>query len=218
VSDTVRKTIEVRASLADAWRAFTVSAERSKWEAQSYDIDPRPGGHANWSLPGYESLGEVVEVIPEKLLRQREASGPHGANEIRVEFEPIEEGTRISITHTGLPAGMEASVAMGWGQALADLVVLLERGVPAGRFVSRLAHAGVQIEDTPGGIEVTGTEPGGFAEALGLRPGDLLLAIDRVPVYTRPELWVMFRHHTPGEKIAFALVRDGSRIELSGVF
>ena len=60
-------------------------------------------------------------------------------------------------------------------------------------------------------------EPGGFADQAGLRPGDLLLALGGVPIYTRPELWVLMRERAPGDKLTAEYVRAGERLSGTGV-
>ena len=86
----------------------------------------------------------------------------------------------------------------------------------ADRFVRRMSHTGVGVEETPGGLEVRSVDAGGFGERIGLRPGDLLLAVDGVPIFTRPELWVTLRAHGPGDKLSLEVARDGERASLSG--
>ena len=159
MSHRVEKTLVVAVPVARAWRAFADSRERSQWEAVEFEIDPRPGGRVRWTLPGMECRGRVVEVEPERLLRHTEGSGPHAETEVAVRFEPVGARTRISVTHSGFGEGDDAalaveSVSLGWTQALADLVVYLERGVPAGRFVRRMLHAGLQVTESAAGLEV----------------------------------------------------------------
>ncbi len=220
MSGKVEKTFEVAVPVARAWQAFADSRERSQWEAVEFEIDPRPGGRVRWMLPGYEAQGRVEAVEPERLLRHTESAGPHAKTEVTVRLEPVEGGTRISITHAGIPddgPGDVASTSLGWSQAIADLTVYLERGVKADRFVRRMLHPGMQTTETPAGLEVRKVEPGGFADRAGLRPGDLLLALGGVPIYTRPELWVLMRERAPGDKLTAEYVRAGERLSGTGV-
>ena len=220
MSGRVEKIFEVAVPVARAWQAFADSRERSQWEAVEFEIDPRPGGRVRWTLPGYEAHGRVEEVEPERLLRHTEGAGPHAETEVTVRLQPVEGGTRISITHSGIPdegPGDVESTSLGWSQAIADLVAYLERGVPAGRFVRRMLYPGMQIAQTPAGLEVRTVDPGGFADQAGLRPGDLLLALGGAPIYTRPELWVLMRQHAPGDKLTAEYVRAGERLSGTGV-
>ncbi len=220
MSGKVEKTFEVAVPVARAWQAFADSRERSQWEAVEFEIDPRPGGRVRWTLPGWEAQGRVEEVEPERLLRHTESAGPHAETEVTVRLEPVESGTRISITHAGIPddgPGDVESTSLGWSQAIADLTVYLERGVTADRFVRRMLNPGMQTTETPAGLEVRTVEPGGFADQAGLRPGDLLLALGGVPIYTRPELWVLMRERAPGDKLTAEYVRASERLSGTGM-
>jgi len=50
--------------------------------------------------------------------------------------------------------------------------------------------------------------PGGPAEKAGIRPGDVILAIDGRPVTQPDELIVAIRAHAPGDVVTLTL-RDG---------
>ena len=222
MSHRVEHSFEVAVPPSRAWQAFADGSERSKWEAIEYEIEPRPGGRLRWTLPGLECQGRVVEAEPERLLRHTEGSGPHSQTEVRVELATIEGGTRVQITHSGFGDDAAAerlvrSVTLGWAQAIADLILYLEQGVVADRFVRRMCHAGLQVREQPAGLAVEAVEDGGFAERAGLQPGDVLLAAAGVPIYTRPELWVLMRQHTPGDKLVVEFARGGERLSVSVV-
>ncbi len=222
MSHQVEHIFDVAVPVARAWRAFADGDERAKWEALEYEIDPRPGGRLRWTLPGFECEGEVLEVEPERFMRQREGSGPHSQTEITTTFTEIEGGTRIHITHSGFGEGDEAaltvqSVTLGWAQGIADLILYLEQGVKAERFVRRMCHAGLQFTETPAGLKVETLEEGGYAERAGLKPGDFVLALAGVPIFSRPEFWVLMRQHEPGEKLEVEYAREGERGNASAV-
>ena len=83
-----------------------------------------------------------------------------------------------------------------------------------------LAHPALIEEYQPNSasnLKVETLEEGGYAQRAGLQPGDFLLALAGVPVFTRPELWVMLRQHEPGEKLEVEYGRNGERGGASAV-
>ena len=212
----IEKTFAVAVPVARAWEVFVDGNERAQWEATTYEIDPVPGGRVHWTLTGLESTGHVEEVVPEKLLRYVEGEGPHINSEITATFEAIAEGTRISITHSGFGDVDDwgewiEGTSLGWSQAIADLILYLETGVPARRFARRMQPPGLRSTDTPAGIVVQGVVDGGLADQAGLQPEDILLTVGGAPVFTLPEFWVLLREHTIGETLEIEYVRNGQR-------
>ena len=212
------KTFEVAVPVSRAWQAFADSHERSQWEACVYEIEPRPGGRVYWRVGAYECTGEVQEAEPGKILRHTEITGPHQQSEVTVTFEEVEGGTRIRVTHAGFGDGDEwqsqlESTTCGWSQAIADLVLYLESGVVAKRFVQAWHHPGFQAIEVPSGLRVVGIDEGGFGERVGLRTGDVLLTFGGAPVYLQSDLAVVGRTHQPGEKLTLEWVRGGERLQ-----
>jgi uncharacterized protein YndB with AHSA1/START domain len=222
MTDKIEKTFELRVSPARAWELFADSHERSQWEALEYEIEPTPGGQVRWSLPGIETTGRVEEAVPEKLLRHVESSGPHSGCEITVTFEATDEGTRISITHAGFGSAQGwdewlDGTSLGWEQAIADLFLYVETGVPARRFATRMHPPGMTMTERRAGLEVRTVAPGQLADQAGLRPGDLILRVGGTPVFTIRELWVLMREHAAGDALTVDYVRDRERRHGAGV-
>ncbi len=212
------KTFVVNVPIARAWRAFAETEERSRWEADPFEIEARPGGKVRWELPGIETKGRVLEVEPQRLLRHAEESGPHAGQEVTVTFEEVEGGTRIHITHAGFGDGAEFDDALeatqlGWSMAIADLIVYLETGVAPERFFNVWVDPGVDFVQTPGALRVAAVRPEGLGASAGLEPGDLLIFLDGKPIYTRPELQPILRGVRSGDKVPVAWVRGGQRME-----
>jgi len=212
----------IDASAERVWAAFAEGEQRAQWEADQYEIDPQVGGRVRWSLPGIECEGEVLEVVPGRVLHHAEHTGAHDRTQVRVELEPAGTGTQVRILHSGFGDDEAAEVmlpaiALGWAQAIADLHFFLEHGIPADRFRRHMCHAGLWFWETAAGLKVQKVDADGYAAAAGLVPGDVLLALDGVPVFTRPELWTMLRAHTPGQKLRVEFARAGRRREATAV-
>jgi len=218
------RTFTVAVPVERAWRAFADGDERSCWEASTYEIDPRPGGRVHWTIDGgIESSGEVLEAVPCEVLRHVEGSGPHANAEVSVRFESVDAGsTRITITHAGFGESADwdewlEGTANGWRQAIFDLVAYLTTGVPARRFATVMHSPGMTMTDTDAGVVVQDVSERGLAREAGLSPGDLLLRIGGVPVFTISDVWVLMRLHAPGVQLAVEYVRGGASGEGVGV-
>jgi S1-C subfamily serine protease len=70
---------------------------------------------------------------------------------------------------------------------------------------------GVQGDGGGDGARVAGLVPGAAAERAGLREGDVLIRLGRVPVSTFEELRGALRERRPGERVDVVFVRDGER-------
>ena len=217
----IKKTFELAVPVERAWALFTDGSERSQWEADVYDIDPVEGGKFHWELPGFHCDGVVEEVVPLRLLRQSEQSGPHSHTEVTVTFEEVDGGTRISVTQSGFGDADPWQSALGganygWDQAIADLHAYVQTGIPARRFTVALPDPGARVGATPAGLEVLEVRPGGCADAAGMRAGDIILTAGGAPVYIYTELWAMLKLRGPGGAMEFEYARDGQRLAGSG--
>lgn len=218
------KSFVVGVPVTRAWQAFTDPAERRCWEAPRYEIDPQPGGKVRWEIPPWPVVeGEVLEVEPERLLRQREDAGMLNATtEITVTFESVDGGTRITITHAGFGDGAEwgdsrASHSLGWDEAIADLVLYLMQGAVAHRFFTPWRTIlGLAVEETAAGVRVLDVQPGGYAEEAGLQPGDIVTRIGGIPIFARADLWSAQHAHAPDDELAVEFARESNMCSGSG--
>jgi uncharacterized protein YndB with AHSA1/START domain len=214
VSDKIEKVFSVAVPVERAWAAFTDSAERSKWEAAVYEIDPVPGGKVRWELPGIVSEGVVTEVEHLQRLQHVEGSGPHAQTEITVTFVELGGATTITVTHSGFGTpGVDdwfEGTSLGWDQAIADLCCYLTTGVTPRRFNDGMRSPGMFTIDTPAGAVVRDVRPSGLATDAGLRAGDLILRVNDVAIYGTSDIWVMMRQLPEGERVAVEYVRDSA--------
>jgi uncharacterized protein YndB with AHSA1/START domain len=221
----IEKTFVVAVPPPRAWEAFTDPAMRTCWDAPTYEIELRPGGKLRWEIPPWAPVeGEVLEVEPERLLRHSEAAGMlPGPTEITVVFEGTDGGTRITITHAGFGDGPEwgdafESHSLGWSESIFDLVLFLMQGVVAKRFITPWRTTlGLAVEETAVGLRVVDITPGGYGEAVGFQPGDVVVRIAGVPVYTRSDLWGIQYANPAGAELAAEFARGSALLVGSGV-
>jgi uncharacterized protein YndB with AHSA1/START domain len=217
-------TFVVAVPVERAWAAFTDSHERAQWEAPTYEIDPQPGGKLRWRIPPWDTVeGEVLEVDPNRKLVMTEGEGVlDGATRVTVTFESVDEGTRITVVQAGFGDGARWLDQLeghrhGWLRAIRDLVLYLETGVSSQRFFTTWrCDLGFAAAETFPGVKVTEVEPDGFGAEAGLRPGDLFLYVDGMPIYERTDLWDFQIGRAPGDRLEVEVVRDGTRVRGSG--
>lgn len=66
------------------------------------------------------------------------------------------------------------------------------------------------------GVELVGVAPGSPAEEAGLRPGDILLALDGRPVSDSRAALAQVAAGSPGDRVRLEVVRQGERFMLEG--
>ncbi len=224
MSSQVEQRFFVPAPVSRVWSLFADGGERARWEAEEYEIEPRVGARVYWRIGQHECTGRVEEVVPERLLRHTEGTGPHAQTQVTVRLEPEGEGTRVEVIHSGEGHGegeagdaMVELVTCGWGQAIADLLFYVETGIAVKRFVRPMRHPGMLVRERPSGLVVSRVDEDGFAARAGLESGDRLLTVGGAPVFTIPELWVLMRKYEAGDKLAVEYLRDGELSNRTGV-
>jgi uncharacterized protein YndB with AHSA1/START domain len=134
------KTVTVKASVDDAWNAWTTTEGIKSFFAPDARVEARPGGpfevYMNpYARPGLKGAdGMVVLAVQEKKLISFTWNAPPHLAEARkqrtavaVRFKPAGEGlTEVRLTHTGWGEGGEWDQAYdyfdkAWGRVLENL-------------------------------------------------------------------------------------------------
>jgi uncharacterized protein YndB with AHSA1/START domain len=223
-SNRVEQTFVVAVPIERAWTAFTDGAERAQWEAPEYEIDARPGGKVRWTIPPWPSVhGEVLEVDPGRRLVATEGEGVlDGTTRVTVTFESVGSGTRITVVQAGFGTGAQWQDQLeghrhGWARAIRDLILYLETGVASRRFFTVWrCDLGMFLTETAAGVRVTEVVAGGWAAEAGVRIGDVVLYLDGVPIFERPDLWVFQTSRRPGDRLDIEVARGAQRVEGTG--
>ena len=115
-TDTIRISAVVSASPERIYAAWLDSDEHSAITHSTAGVEPWVGGrHSAW---GGSIRGTTVELQPNRRIVQTwwASDFPPGSEESRLEvlFEPVPEGTLVTINHTGLPQGRGHRYEDGW--------------------------------------------------------------------------------------------------------
>jgi uncharacterized protein YndB with AHSA1/START domain len=218
MSNDYEKTFSVRVPPERAFRAFTDPNELEQWFTPKFEADAEegaPGVKADAASPGGDVHFEVTQIKGDELLCYRQwAADPNAGIDVTVVFEPVEGGTRITVTHAGFGGDSilkSDSVRNGMFENYADLMLYLDHGVSYARHrdITTEAWLGALFLDAGPGAEVANVEPGGFADQIGLQPGDILLQLGAGAVFGNRELMFFLREHGVGDEVEAVWAHDG---------
>jgi uncharacterized protein YndB with AHSA1/START domain len=219
MSDDYEKKFSVRVPPERAFRAFTDPNELEQWFTPKFEADADEGAagvKADAASPGGDVHFEVTQIKDNELLCYRQwAADPNTGIDVTVVFEPVEGGTRITVTHAGFGGDSilkSDSVRNGMFENYADLMLYLDHRVayPRHRDITTDAWLGALFVDAGPGAEVANVEPGGFADQIGLQPGDILLQLGAGAVFGNRELMFFLREHGVGDEVEAVWTHDES--------
>jgi hypothetical protein len=202
---------------------FVVDVDRAEvWESLVKEDRTEPGGPQRLLLPAFPNgTGLVLEMEAGRLLRVRKDQFPCQGTEIAIELESTESGTRVTVVQSGFGVDYESwvnTLAIGWSHIVADLIVFCGRGARGGRHELPWRDLGFRADPVDGGVEVIGeVAAGSFGEQVGLRAGDLMLAISGAPVADLQDFTTISRALPPGSKVEATWLRGRERMSGSGM-
>ena len=111
--------------LEKVWRAITEPAHLAAWFPTTIEGERRPGATLTYAHPDNISLppmsGRMLAFEPPRLMEL-----DWGGDVIRIELEPVDGGTRLTLSDTFAEYGKSARDAAGWHVCLAGLEAHLE--------------------------------------------------------------------------------------------
>jgi uncharacterized protein YndB with AHSA1/START domain len=106
-----------------------------RWMGDYARLDARDGGEFSVDINGVLIRGAYVSVTP--VNRVEIAWGelgnealPPGASRVVIELLETSSGTRLTLTHTGLPGDEAVKHAIGWPHFLERMVACAQGGEP----------------------------------------------------------------------------------------
>ena len=133
----VRVSVDVAAKPATVWRCITEADLLSSWLAAGVEFRAEVGSPVRIRFDGHRTVveGEVVEVVEGRRLSFTwgVASGPQagtmpaGSTRVTIALEPSGAGTRVTLTHAGLPEAERRDHEGGWREYAKQLAGLAQR-------------------------------------------------------------------------------------------
>jgi S1-C subfamily serine protease len=153
------------------------------------------------------------------MVQTDAAINPGNSGGALVDREGRVVGINVSIfsssgANDGVGFAVPADIATAYAAALVsgEPIETAYLGVSLAEDVSTEGQAGAVIDSVS-------ADSG--AEAAGVQSGDIVIALDGVPVYGGADLQAQVRSHQPGETVEVLVIRDGEEIRLQatlGVF
>jgi uncharacterized membrane protein len=155
---TIEKSIDVEVPVSVAYDQWTQFEQFPQFMEGVVDVRQLDDKHLQWTAEvggeRHQWQAEIVEQQPDRLIAWRSTDGI--PNSGRVEFEPIEEGTRVKVEMEYEPEGMKEKVGsmlgVDGGQVEEDLErfrdLVENREVPTGAWRGKIESGRVVDDDS----------------------------------------------------------------------
>jgi uncharacterized membrane protein len=155
---TIEKSIDVEVPVSVAYGQWTQFEQFPQFMSGVVEVHQLDDSHMHWvaEVGGerHEWDAEIVEQEPDRVIAWRSTGGL--PNSGRVEFEPIEEGTRVKVEMEYEPEGFKEKAGALFGmdghQVEEDLErfrdIVEERGAPTGAWRGEIDSGEVVEGDT----------------------------------------------------------------------
>jgi uncharacterized protein YndB with AHSA1/START domain len=132
LAHTVERSIFLPAPPEEVWEAITDECLLSAWLAPEVELDPREGGELVCRYEdGEERRGEVELAEEAERLSFRWWREDSGPSRVELVLDAVAEGTRLTVTESGLAPVASPLLAATWSQPLARLRLMVGRLVLA---------------------------------------------------------------------------------------
>ena len=123
-----RDSVEIAAPPETVFDYLVTEAGMTAWMGQHAALDPRAGGLFAVDVAGHPIRGHYLHVErPVRVVVSWGIAGneelPPGTSTVEFRLAPTGAGTRVDLTHSGLPPTAVAGHADGWTHFLSRLTV-----------------------------------------------------------------------------------------------
>ena len=115
MSKLIRQTVTFKATPHAVYEALMDSRKHAKFTGDQADISREVGGKI--SAYGDYITGANLELAPDQKIVQawHAADWPEGhISRVTFRLTPVKDGTRLTFTHSGVPADQYESIKQGW--------------------------------------------------------------------------------------------------------
>jgi uncharacterized protein YndB with AHSA1/START domain len=135
MTETYTTTIDIKASPDAVYRHFVQPERLVRWMGDYARLEAVAGGVFSVDINGVLIRGRFVALEPGRRIEIAwgelgNAAMPPGATRLVIDLDPVANGTRLTLTHSGLAAEEAAKHAVGWPHFLARLIELAENRDP----------------------------------------------------------------------------------------
>jgi uncharacterized protein YndB with AHSA1/START domain len=121
--------IEIEAVPQAVFTYLVTDEGMTAWMGQHASLEPRPGGRFDVDIAGSPIRGHYLEVEPpRRVVVSWGIAGsdelPPGLSTVTFSLTPTDRGTRVEVTHSGLPEPRVAGHAYGWAHFLPRLAAV----------------------------------------------------------------------------------------------
>lgn len=125
--------IEIEAPPSTVFDYLVTHEGMTAWMGQHAELDPHTGGVFAVDIAGHAIRGEYLYVErPTRVVVSWGVAGsaelPAGTSAVEIRLTAIERGTRVDLTHSGLPETDVAGHADGWSHFLPRLRIVATGG------------------------------------------------------------------------------------------
>jgi uncharacterized protein YndB with AHSA1/START domain len=123
----IERTVILDAPADDVWRAISDEGLLQEWLAPDVELDLRPNGALRCRTEEGEERPGAVELVEdgERLAFHWRRDGAAAQSRVELRLEEIDDGTRLTVTETGLEAPEASEASEGWRTRLESLRVAL---------------------------------------------------------------------------------------------
>jgi uncharacterized protein YndB with AHSA1/START domain len=219
-------TIIIEAARDRVWAALTDTGELNRWETTDAHLDLRVGGSFLYEYAyGPSRPGTFMVVDPPRRLVQdnlvfNDNDSYHYLNTIDLE-DLDDRRTAVTVLLEGYGSGvaeqwLRESMDLGWATDLKVLKAYVEDGEDIRPVVWQGLRMGLRyvsadvVTEGQRGIQVLAVVDGAPAADAGLRPGDVVVALDDREFDDFRGFRALLSPYKPGDGAVFGVLRDGT--------